>query len=511
MMLFLQNKKILVAYIFLLICLVPVFIGIFHPGFFLTDDGNWMIIRLSAFFEALRQGQFPVRFLPRLNNGYGYPVADFLYPLFLYSGSLIHILHINFVNTTKILFALSFILSAFGSFKWLKNKFGILAGFVGSLVFTLFPYHVWDMTKRGSLGEVLALGIIPFVFWQIDKGSVFLTALGIGLLITAHNTLALLFLPIIVGYFIVLKKQREGLFTLVLGFGLSAFFWLPALFDLQYTVFAKSTVSNFSQYFLSTQLYPLIGIVTLVIILLASSLRKAKQQFVYFFFITFLSIIFTTRISSVFWSPLHLESLVQFPFRFLSVTAIGVGFLAAFTIANWTKKYRYVVASLIIILLFISSWSYFIPKTYQYYPDTFYSTNQDTTTVQDEYMPSGVKQLPLVHPTKVFIAYGTIQNLKDKQSHIAFTVITSQPETIVIATVNFLGWKAFVDGKSVAVSAQKNTDFISFPVSTGQHTVEVKFEETPMRIFADFVSILCIVILIAGVVFSVIRLKRKAK
>src|SRR5579872_5388408 len=107
-------KKILIVVLLLFVALFPVFLGIFHPGFFVTDDANWMVIRLSAFYEAFRQGQFPVRFLPRLNSGYGYPVADFLYPLFLYLGVLIHVFHTNFIMSTKILFGLSLFASAIG-------------------------------------------------------------------------------------------------------------------------------------------------------------------------------------------------------------------------------------------------------------------------------------------------------------------------------------------------------------------------------------------------------------
>ncbi len=78
-------KKILFP-ILVVVLAFPAVIALFHSGFFLTDDGNSMIIRFSAFYDAIRHGQFPVRFLPRLNFEYGYPVADFLYPLFLYIG-----------------------------------------------------------------------------------------------------------------------------------------------------------------------------------------------------------------------------------------------------------------------------------------------------------------------------------------------------------------------------------------------------------------------------------------
>jgi len=164
-------KKNLLFYIILFLLLTPSVVALFHKGFFPTDDGSWMVIRLSAFYEALRNGQFPVRFLPRLNNGYGYPVADFLYPLFMYIGTPIHVLGFSFVDTIKLIFGASLIGSSFFCFLWLRKIFGNIQSLVGSLTYTFFPYHLWDVYKRGSVGEVLALSIVPFILWSIEKYS----------------------------------------------------------------------------------------------------------------------------------------------------------------------------------------------------------------------------------------------------------------------------------------------------------------------------------------------------
>ncbi|MGH7246132.1 MAG: hypothetical protein ACREGI_04330, partial [Candidatus Levyibacteriota bacterium] len=181
-------KKPLFPLFLLFLCSLPAVLGILHGGFFISDDGNWMIIRLSAFFEVLRHGQIPARFLTRLNNGFGYPVTDFLYPLFLYIGSIIHIFGINFTNSIKIIFAGSLIGSSFFSFLWLQERFQKYVALFGALVYLYFPYHLWDTYKRGSIGEVLALAIIPFIFWQIEKRKIVFTAIGLALLILSHNT-----------------------------------------------------------------------------------------------------------------------------------------------------------------------------------------------------------------------------------------------------------------------------------------------------------------------------------
>lgn len=499
----LQNhKKSLILYGLLLLALIPALIGIFHPGFFSTDDGNWMVIRLSAFYEALRQGQFPVRFLPRLNNGYGYPVADFLYPLYLYIGSFIHIFHLNFILTTKVLFGFSLIASAIGAFLWLKKRFGDVAGLVGALVFTLFPYHIWDITKRGSLGEVLALGVVPFIFWQIDCGSIAGVGLTLALLLLSHNTLALLFLPVVLVYMLFEKKIRLAIFSLFVGLGLSAFFWLPALYDKQFTVFDLTTVSHFTQYFLTTNLYPLIGIISFVVILLSFILIFRNSQTIpsFFVIVTLLSLSLTSNFSKPIWEIFQLGKYVQFSFRFLSITALGVGFLSAYLIRTWKKEYTVFLAGLFVLLLFISSWSYFFPKTYQYYPDGFYSTNQDSTTVQNEYMPRSVKEIAPSGLPKVTVRNASTKNVVNNGSDLTFQTASDTLSQVTVATIDYPGWVVSVDNKNVVQKPSTPYGFISFNIPKGQHDIVVRFTETPLRIVSDIISLLSL-LAIGGLFF----------
>lgn len=488
-----KNKKTIGIFILLFLGTLPELVGIFHPGFFVSDDGSWMVIRLSAFYEALRQGQFPVRYLPRLNNGFGYPVADFLYPLFLYLGSFIHVFHVNFVTTVKLLFGITVVGSAFFCFLWLKKQFGNFAGLVGSLVYTLFPYHLWDITKRGSLGEVLAMAIIPFILWQIDSGSAIFTGLGIGLLILSHNTLALLFLPVAITYMMLKKKIKKGISALLFGFSFSAFFWIPALYDLQYTIFSKTIVSDFSQYFLSSNLYPLIGIISFVGILLAliAFLKKRESIPAFFLVVSLLSIVLTEKSSTLIWQIFHLGTYIQFPFRFLSITAIGVGFLSAYAMKHFKANQFGIIGVVLIVLVYISSWQFFIAKEYQYYPDTYYSTNQDSTTVQNEYMPIGVKKPYTSQQHSLVSATGidSMENFIDKGSSMSFTIQTSRQTQVTIGKIFFPGWIVTVDNNPQKIQTN-DYGFMVFTLPQGKHMVAVKFGETPIRMLADGISLI---------------------
>jgi len=494
-----KNTNIL----FLLLAVVvsiPSVAGLMHPGFPLTDDGNWMIIRFSSFYEELINGQFPVRFLTRLNNGYGYPVADFLYPLFMYLGVPIHVLGFSFVDTVKIIFGGSVIASALFSFLWLRKIFGNIESLVGSVVYTIFPYHLWNVYKRGSVGEVLALSIVPFILWQIERKNLFLTSVGLALLIVSHNTLALLFLPVIIGYMIIKKINfRYQVLSMLLGLGLGAFFWIPAIYDLQYTVFNKTEVSNYKEYFINYSNVSLMGPIFFLAIFsgIFTFFKKKTKLFTYFFAFTILVFLITIPLSDFLWKSL-LSNFVQFPFRLISVIILGVAFIASYQISIVQNKTKLIYSFVFIIVSFYSAQNFFYPSTFQNYPDSFYSTNQATTTVKNEYMPKWVKEISAsiyAEKLEVIDGDGKVQNLFNNGNKISFNIFSPTDNEIQINTVYFPGWKVKIDDREVPISYSNSNGLIRFKIPQGSHMIRVSFSETSVRVLSDVISIGSIILL----------------
>ena len=495
-------KKSNIFFLLLLIILVfPATLALFHPGFFLTDDGNWMVIRFSSFYENFREGQIPVRFLTRLNYGYGYPVADFLYPLFMYIGIPIHAIGFSFVNTIKIILGISLISSSFFSFLWLRKTFTNIASLIGALAYTLFPYHLWDVYKRGSVGEVLALAIIPFILWAIEKRNIFLISLGYGLLITSHNSLAFIFIPIIFIYHLILPKNNflNSLFCLVIGLSLSAFFWIPALYDKQFTVFDRIPVSNYADYFISLKNINLFGITLLFSIILSLFfILKKDLRFIYFAMVTIFSIFFTLPISAALWNSI-LANLIQFPFRFISLTILGVSYLVAYQI-NSVKIWKKAFILIYLFLIFISARSFISPSQYQNYPDTFYSTNQDSTTVKNEYMPKWVGKIPNSSPEKkikIVQGKGTIGDFRGGGSKFSFNVNLVEKSVLEISKIYFPGWEAKLNGKKTVISYDNKYGLIHLVIPSGKHKVDVGFKETNIRLISDLISLATVFLLLS--------------
>lgn len=488
-------------YFFLtIVFLAPGIAGLVHSGFPLTDDGNWMIIRFSAFYESLRNGQFPVRFLNRLNHGYGYPVADFLYPLFMYIGVPIHVLGFNFNNTIKIIFGGSLLLSGVFCFLWLTELFNNTAALIGAIAYSFFPYHLWDVYKRGSIGEVLATAIVPFIFWQIEKTRLVPIAFGIALLILSHNSLALLFLPIITSYMLLKKFTFHQLFiVLITSLSLSAFFWIPAVYDKQFTVFDKTSVSDFARYFIVVNDLGLLGIISFVTIALSFIyLIKRKTDAIFFIVITIFPIFLAISVSSFLWKLLPLPQLIQFPFRFLSVVMLGVAFLSSYTIETLTKKWKIIASIVFLLVIYLSAWSFIYPKIFQEYPDSFYATNQATTTVKNEYMPLWVQQVPLSSPnSKVEIVKGKgeIHDFTTNGNRIYFTTTVYKTSKLHINILYFPGWKIYVNNKAYAFSYNNSYGVMEITLDPGNYAVLAKFGETPLRMVADIISLTSVVFL----------------
>lgn len=509
-----MKKNVLILLLLLLFC-IPAIFPLFHPGFFQSDDGEWMIIRFSAFYQAFRDGQLPVRFLPRLNFEYGYPVANFLYPGFMYLGITIHILGFGFVDTIKIILGSSMVFSAVFCYLWLSRIFNRLPAFAGALFYLYTPYHLYDLYKRGSVGEVLALAVLPFIFWQIERKSLFWTGIGIAFLILSHNTLAFLFLPLLTLYMFLkaFKKKNKmeyAKYTCILGigFGLSAFFWIPAIYDLQYTKFSHIKVSDPKHYFVDEQLIGASTIVALsatLITLFFYWRRKKKIDKSIVFALLFLlvgweGIFFSLSISSFFWQILPI-SFIQFPFRFLSLTIVAVSFLTAFVIDQFKQRSKVFLLTLFVVLLVISAVSHIYPKEYFDKGDSYYATNEDTTTVKNEYMPKWVQEEPGKRPDYLVEPHESISNFSGNSNNMSFKISSKTEIKVVVQKVYFPGWKATVDGKEVQIQYGNPKGLIQIPVSTGDHIVHVYFEEGGIRVWNDIISVVSFIGLIAYVFF----------
>jgi hypothetical protein len=481
---------------------IPAIAPFFHPGFFVTDDAEWVIIRLSAFYAALSDGQFPVRVLGRLNFGYGYPVAEFLYPGVMYAGSILHIIKFGFVNSVKILMVISLIGSALFTYLWLNKLFTRTASVIGGLFALYLPYHLYDTYTRGSVGELFALMWVPFILWMLETRNMFFVSIGIFLLILAHNTLALLFLPILVIYAYVRKMMslREIFISVLSGIGLAAFFIIPVILELQYTVFSQTSVSNPLEYFADVSL---VGYVSFIVLLLACAIawRKKKVEnkkvIIFFILLSTCTVILSMHISSIVWEIIP-TNFIQFPFRLLSYLLITIAFLAAFIVSNLDGKMRYVGAGILVIVLAYSAYPFSAPKEFIDKGEGYYYTNDATTTVRDEYMPVWVKEKSFQRPeNKIEIISGraNVSDIQETNTHITFKIVNAEDTAVQINSIYWPGWTAKVNGKDAAISYDNPKGVMTLNIPQGKNNVELSFRETSIRMTGNAISVITLLLM----------------
>ncbi len=530
-------KNYLHKYIVIIVIIFIGFLGVrafFHAGYFPSHDGEWMVIRFSDFHRSLVDGQWPVRWAGRLNFGFGYPVFNFLYPGTFYLAEIFHLVKLNFVDSIKALFVTSYFLSGIFMYLFAKEWWGKWGGFVAAIIYLYSPYRFVDMYVRGSLGESVAFIFPPLIMLAITKifrkdYRWFWTGFGaIGLtgLITTHNVIAYLFLPIIFGFMMILFLQSHNRKLLSvhcfllsgLGLGASAFFWLPALWDKQFTIFDQVVIADFKNNFpsfldlikpswgygpsepgKSFSMSFQIGVINLLMLVLAISFTFWKKNHpdkkIAIFFITamLIGVFLMTEHSQSVWQFIPGLSLIQFPWRILSITTFTSAILGGYLTTYFKQKWTIMIGILIVVSTLVLNYSYTFPSKHIDRDEGYYATNDDTTTVQSEYMPVLAKGLPRSRAEKkveIIKGSGTVTSLLSKSNSTHFTY-EGENGVIKVNTAFFPGWEAFINSKKQDIVVDNN-GLITLSTSSGKNVVSVLFKETPIRKLSDLISLVSI-------------------
>lgn len=511
-------KKInIILPIVLGIFLVPAIFQLFKPGLIQTDDLTWMVIRFGAFFNTLKDGQIPARLLEGLNNGYSYPVANFLYPGFLYAASVIHVLGVGFVDSVKTLLIVSFIGSGFFTYFWLKKLFDPFASLIGSLFYIYTPYHLYDVYTRGSIGEALAIMWLPFVLWQLERKSVHFVSLGIFFMILSHNSLALILLPVVTLYSAFQKRFLLFLISTILGMLMSSFFIIPAIFELSYTNFSKTVISNPLDYFASI---PLQGYSTLFVLAFALAVmfftRKSlqfaphKRLVIFFMCITLISLFLSWEGSASIWVVLP-SQFIQFPYRVLALLLVGVAFISGFSISRLSGLKRQLLMIILLAILGVSANQFLTVKGWDNFPDDYYLTNMDTTTVKNEYLPKWVNIRPEKKPDRdieVIFGGAKVNTVEINSKNIVFDLENSKDSTIRVNRIYYPGWIAYMNHEKIPIKYDNDYGVMDIEIARNAGRITMIFQETNLRFFSNVLTLVSVVFVFFLMVRPALKFKQ---
>lgn len=439
----------------ILICLLTIFTFSFllttpllREGLYTMHDDQ-QVARLYLYDEALRTGQFPPRWVSTLGFGFGYPLFIFYPPLVYIVGELFHLAGFGFIDSIKIVFFLSILLSGFSMFVLAKYLFGNFAAVIGSIFYILVPYRALDVYVRGALAESFSFVWPPIIIWALLKiykepniNNSLVTAVLLSALMLTHNLIFLSFmliLALLIFLLIFFSKNKSQFIlyvssTLILSALMSAFFWIPALVEKKFTIVDQLLIVNLASYkihfvyptqlwnwtwgfggstagimdgisFKIGKLHIIISILAMAISTIYLSLKSkltGRDTFIFrltilFFTLFVFSAFMTTYYSKLIWDLIKPLAYLQFPWRFLAFTALFSSILAsAFIYALKLPVIKLSIGLVLVILLGTYNFKLFKPQYYRTnLTDEVATSNEviswDVSSSSFEYVPKGME------------------------------------------------------------------------------------------------------------------------
>lgn len=524
---------------------------LFKPGLPLTHDGQDHVARIANFYQNLLEGNIIPRWAGNLNWGYGHPILEFLYPLPSYLASFFHFVGFSLVDSLKLVFGISFALSGMTMYIFIKEllkdeRAALLAG----LLYIIAPYRFVDLYVRGAIGEHVAFIFPPLIFYFFLKLSkrfsswnlIFLAVSFAGFNL-AHNAISIMFLPLFGLYALFLLWQSKNkiqlgfvyLITIFLGFGLSAFFWLPAFMEGKYTL--RDIVTSGGEYmvsfatwkdfFLSQWSYGgtvalskqiggihWIGIFSSIIAMYYLYKKKNKLWIVILgsFIVLGITLFLMTSASNVIWQSITILQKFQFPWRFLSLTVFLSALLGAIAFSIFSDKYKKVLLLMLIVGLLIANKDYWHANGFLHKEEGFYSGIYNGTTDTGESAPIWSVRFMEKRPVsriEIIKGSGEIKEIKRSFTKREYEIDALERTRIVENTLYFPGWNVVIDGRMVIpeFQDQNHRGLITFYVDRGKHLAEIAYEETKTRKLANFVSLVSILIVVGLFIFK-LRIKK---
>ena len=540
-------KIISERFIYILLFIFPLLVirQWFLPGLPQTHDAETHVIRAAVFSKSILEGNIFPRWAGPLNWRYGTPSIMFLYPGLSYFSALIHLAtKMQFINIFKLLIVSGYIGSGIFWYRWMRALgFWLFPAFVSTIFYLLAPYRLVNIFVRGVLGEHIGFFFFPLIMlmatrlWRTGK-TLYSSGLALSVagLILSHNLSALMYLPLVVFYPIVLIGiYREKPIQLKIYFGsiglgllLSALFWLPAILESKYTLASwmfgaqQGYTTNFlafRQLIWSPWGYGWsepgidrdgmsfqVGIAQWLVLLTGIGLliKFSKRELLLLksgLALVMVGIFLSLPVSLPLWQQISLLQKFQFPWRFLSLIVIGVSLISAM-VADKFKHSKIISLALLIspIMFTIAYWNIAGPSSLsEQFLAVDYVGTSDTGETTPVWAIRFQEKFPKA-PIEIVSTEGTVEikNLNKLMQKHEFEISATAASRIVDNTLYFPGWKVYVDGVETSIGYQDESwrGLITFPVPAGKHAVKVVFEETRLRKFADALSIISVGILL---------------
>jgi len=536
--------------------------AILQPSLPCSDDAAFHLLRLTQLDHLLRQGVFFSRWAPDMAQGYGFPFFNFYAPLSYYLAEVVSLLVGNLNLGMRITFALSVYLAGLSAYRLSRDHFSRPAAIVTAVAYMYAPYFAYDILFRGNLAESVAWLFLPLSLWTMGRLArtgqnrwLVAAALSYAAVLLTHNVFALIFSPLLGLYGLVeLKDKRVKskdwysvvnlqsffvklwpvILALLLGLGLTTFFWLPAMIERAIVHSDRLLVppifvywGNFvtlAEVFAPPQtvytslinpspsrslgMVPLLLALPVIFVGWWRFKDSRRRQVIFFGVATAVYVFLMLAISDPIWATLPLIEYVQFPWRLLGPAALCLAMLVGASIDVFTGgKVITVVAAIYCIVLILGNLYWLDARYCPGLEDPTIADMQEFerasktigTTAKGEYLPLTVEYMPEMPAIELFAEMPettVIHSANRTPKQFTASISASESFTLTANTFDYPGWTAEINGEKADITPSQGTGLITIPVPAGESDITITFRETPLRLVANLVSLLSLAVLL---------------
>jgi hypothetical protein len=523
-------------------------LAVIAPFFVLgTASGHDVAFHMASWLDAAnqwKQGVIFPRWTEWANFGFGEPRFIFYPPLsWLFGAFLGTILPWTTVAAVFIFSVQTFAgLSAYAlSRRLVDSRFAAL---FGAACFAANPYALLIIYMRSDFAELLAIAFFPLllvatfrlsglvpedrlsvarnvVYFAIAFCAIWLSNAPAGVIASYSVAMVFTFAAVRQKSFAPLINGGAGI---VLGFGLAAFYLIPAIYEQRWVnitgalaggltpadnfLYAKTSDAEHDAFNHIASRMAVLLIVWMIAAAIAarrgaasgSVTNQGSRLFPAMSALGGVATLLMLPITMVFWRYLPELRFVQFPWRWMSILALCAVLFTAKS-AYGGLRWAWLIAMAIAIT---ASGHYLVRNAWWDTEDmpTLQAAMKDGSGFEgtDEYDPVGDDHTDLVQkdPRANFLSSsgkaeahreGKVVVEKWTAEHRALRIITRAPDLVALHLLNYPAWQVTLNKNRIALEHPKGTEQMIVPVPAGESELQIDFTRTWDRSAGGWISI----------------------